>query len=147
MNASPESLPDWTPQEVQQSCDSVLPPTAAAGIRFFNAGDYFMAHEELEIAWRAEPGPARDLYRAILQIGLGYYHILRGNYRGAVKMFQRCQIWLAPFSGVCRGVNVDRLREDYLRAEAELLRLGAERLAIFDRKFLKPIEWIDPEES
>ena len=37
------------------------------GIRLFNAGQYWRAHEALEAAWREEPGAVRDLYRGILQ--------------------------------------------------------------------------------
>ena len=90
------------------------------------------------ISWRTRssnwPGvrnaaPVRDVYRGILQVGLGYYHILRLNYRGAVKMFQRCRQWLDPFPAACRGIDLARLRVDFLRAEAALLRLGPERLA------------------
>ena len=139
INSSADGNPAWTAEEARLACTGELHPLAVKGIEFYNAGDYFMAHEELEIAWREERGPVRDVYRGILQVGLGYYHILRLNYRGAVKMFQRCRQWLDPFPSSCRGVDLDQLRTDYLRAESELLRLGPERLAHFDRSLMKPI--------
>ncbi len=135
--------PGWTPEQACLACKGELHPLALKGIRFFNAGDYFMAHEELELAWRDERGPVRDVYRGILQVGLGYYHILRLNYRGAVKMFQRCRQWLEPFPSPCRGVDLDRLRTDFLRAEAELLRLGPEHLPHFDRSLMKPVVLVE----
>ena len=82
------------------------------------------------------------MYRGILQVGLGYYHILRLNYPGAVKMFKRCRPWLEPFPSSCRGIDLDQLKADYQHAEAALLRLGPSRLAQFDPDLLKPIVFI-----
>jgi uncharacterized protein len=135
--------PTWTATEIQASCDGGLHLLALKGIQLFNQEQFFEAHEELELAWREERGPIRDVYRGILQVGLGYYHIQRGNYKGAVKMFQRCRSWLAPYPSVCRGIDVERLRQDYQRAEAELLRLGAERLAEFNRAYIRPVVFAD----
>jgi hypothetical protein len=139
MQSSPPQGQAWSGQQAAQACEGELHPLAVKGIHFFNAGDYFMAHEELELAWREERGAVRDVYRGILQVGLGYYHILRLNYRGAVKMFQRCRQWLDPFPNACRGIDLALLRVDFLRAEEALLRLGPERLAQFDPRLLKPI--------
>jgi hypothetical protein len=69
-------------------------------------------------------GPVRDLYRAILQIGISYFQIERGNYRGAVKMLLRVRQWLAPLPAVCQGVDVSRLREDVERVYATLADTG-----------------------
>jgi len=142
MPAVPPQGKPWSAQQAANACEGDLHPLALKGIQFYNAGDYFMAHEELELAWREERGAIRDVYRGILQVGLGYYHILRMNYPGAVKMFQRCRQWLDPFPDTCRGINLERLRSDFLLAEAALLRLGPQRLAHFDRSLLKPIEFI-----
>jgi predicted metal-dependent hydrolase len=137
----------WTAEEAACACEGTLHPQALLGIRLFNAGDYFNAHEELELAWREERGPVRDVYRGVLQVGLGYYHILRLNYPGAVKMFQRCQPWLAPFPAVCRGIDLGRLRADVEAAERSLLRLGPARLANFDPGLLKPVCLVNSDED
>ena len=50
----------------------------------------------LKEAWRQDTGAARDFYRGILQVGIAYYQIERGNYRGAVKMLLRVRQWLDP---------------------------------------------------
>lgn len=122
-------------------CSGPLPDEALHGLELFNAGEYFEAHEALENAWRAETGPVRELYRGILQVGVAYYHLLNGNYSGAVKMFQRCKPWLEPFSDDCKGIELDRFREDFLQVEAELLRLGPERLHLFNRRLLRRIHY------
>lgn len=133
----------WSGEQISTACQGELHPLALKGVRYFNAQQYFEAHEELEIAWREERGPVRDVYRGILQVGLGYYHIQRMNYRGAVKMFQRCRHWLDPFPARCRGIDVAQLRLDMLSAEKELLRLGPDRLAQFNPVLMKPVIYHD----
>lgn len=116
-----------------------LHPQAIKGIRSFNAGQYFEAHEELETAWREETGEIRDLYRGILQIAVSYYHIQRGNYAGAVEMHRRAQKWLAKWNDVVLGIDVAQLRLDFDAAIGELTRLGAENMSQFDTALLKKI--------
>lgn len=129
----------YSREEIQNSCQGKLHPQARIGIELFNQGHYFEAHEALELAWRDEPGPVREFYRGILQIGVAYDHILNRNYPGAVKMFARAKKWLAAYPPVCRMVNLDQLRQDALLAEKRLLELGSEKLNQFERDLLKPI--------
>lgn len=123
----------------QSLCCEELHPEAVRGIELFNEGDYFEAHEALENAWKAEPGEIRNLYRAILQVGVAYYHLLRGNYTGARKMFHRYRQWIEPFPGTCRGIDITRFRQDAEAAEAYLIRLGPAGISHFDRSLLRPV--------
>lgn len=126
----------------QQSCvDAPLHPQALTGLELFNHGAYFEAHEALELAWRAETGSSRDLYRGILQVAVMYHHILRNNFPGAIKMFQRSMPWLLPFPDVCCGVDISDLRTNCLHVYNELARLGPGNIAFFDRKLLLPIKY------
>lgn len=124
-----------------ESCNGDLHPKAVEGIRLFNAGEFFEAHEELETAWRDETGEVRELYRGILQVAVAYLHITRGNYEGAVKVYGRSLKWTQGWSDVCRGINLKRLRDDAEAAINELERLGKEKIGEFDRSFFKPIQW------
>ena len=112
--------------------DGPLPAKVLEGIRLFNAREFFEQHEALEEAWLAEPGPVRDLYRGILQIGVGFYHLERQNFRGARNLLTYGMDRLAPFEPACRGVDVRSLRSAALRCRTELERLGRERIAEFD---------------
>ncbi|WKZ42059.1 MAG: DUF309 domain-containing protein [Anaerolineales bacterium] len=125
----------------EQDCDGPLHPKAIEGIELFNAGKFFDAHEELELAWREETGEIRDLYRGILQVAVTYLHITRGNYDGAVKVYGRSLKWTQGWNDVCRGVNVRKFRNDAQLAMQEVQRLGKERIAEFDRSLFKPIQW------
>ncbi len=116
-------------------------PLATAGLRLFNAGEYWHAHEALEAAWKDELGEIRHLYQGILQVGVAYLHVQRHNYRGAVKVFLRSQRLLKPFPDVCRGIAVGQLRRDAEVVLNEVRRLGPDRIAEFDPAMLKPLSW------
>ena len=122
-------------------CNAPLHPQAAEGLRLMNAGKYFEAHEALEEAWNEEKGSVRELYRGILQIAVVYLHITRRNYNGAVKVYGRSQKWLKDWPSICRGIQVGELRKDAEAVITEVNRLGAERLAEFDRSLLRPVKW------
>ena len=111
------------------------------GLRLFNAGEYFEAHEALEDAWNEEREPVRDLYRGILQVAVVYLHITRRNYNGAVKVYIRSQRWLKDWPEICRGIEVGQLRRDAEAAIDEVKRLGMERISDFDNSLLKPVRW------
>ncbi len=122
-------------------CDGPLHPKAIEGMRLFNAGKYFEAHEELEAAWKSEHGKVRELYQGILEAGVTYLHIRRGNYAGAVKVYGRSMRWLRQWPEVCRGVEIGRLRDDLTTAIEEVERLGERGISEFNQDLLKPVLW------
>lgn len=142
-----ENLAAWIAQldrrpdraALRDACREPLAALAIEGIELFNAGEYFDAHEELEHAWNADQGPARDLYRGILQVGVAYLQIERGNYRGAVKMLLRVKQWLDPLPPVCRTVEVDKLRREASAVYEALLAAGPDGIEDFDRTLFKPV--------
>ncbi|MEP7285883.1 MAG: DUF309 domain-containing protein [Chloroflexota bacterium] len=128
-------------EQLNDQCVELLPPLVLKGLHEFNAQEYFECHETLEAAWNQEAGPVREVYRAILQVGIAYYQIQRGNYRGAEKMFLRMVQWFAPLPDHCQGIDVAQLRADALAAHAHLEALGPERIKEFDLSLLKPIHY------
>jgi predicted metal-dependent hydrolase len=130
-------------EELDCQCREPLPPRAVEGVEKFNAGEYYRQHDLFEAQWVDTEGPVRDLYRAILQVGVAYYQIERGNYRGALKMLLRSVQWLSILPDVCQGVDVKQLREDSYRVRAELERLGEVDFASFDRGLIKPLKLVD----
>jgi predicted metal-dependent hydrolase len=122
-------------------CTGPIHPSAIEGMKLFNAGEYWLAHEELEAAWKEESGAVRELYRAILQTGVVYLHITRENYNGAIKVYGRAQKWIQPWPEVCRGIEIGRLRRDLDVVIEEVKRLGPDRLGDFDRSLFNPVRW------
>jgi hypothetical protein len=126
-----------------QECSEQLHARARAGIRLFNQGRYFEAHEELEAAWRDEKGKIRELYQGMLEAGVTYLHLQRGNLAGAEKVYGRSIRWLRPWPEVCRGVHIGQLRRDLEAAVTEATRLGADGLRPLTRGSFKPVVWRD----
>lgn len=138
-----ETLARASDQEgVTAACAEPLAQKARQGIEMFNEGHFYKCHDYLEEAWVEDQGLGRDLYRGILQVGIAYFQIERGNYRGAMKMLLRVRQWLEPLPAVCRGVNVARLREDVDRVHEAVMALGPERLEEVDRALFRDIELV-----
>jgi uncharacterized protein len=129
---------------LEQTCLAPLSEIALRGLQLYNQGEYFEAHEVLEAAWRQDQTRGRELYQGILQVGIAYLQIERGNYTGALKMFHRARRWLDPLPDRCRGVQVEQLRQDAQRAQAALKALGRDRMAEFDHALFRPVVFQNP---
>jgi CheY-like chemotaxis protein len=123
-------------------CGEPLPDGVMRGIEEFNAGQYFEQHETLELVWRAELRPIRDLYRGVLQIGLACLQVERGNGIGALKMINRAVKWLPPFRPTCQGIDVDRLLADAARLREAIERSGADHTDRVDRRLFPKIHML-----
>lgn len=115
-------------------------PELLRGIEQFNRREYFECHETLEAAWNAEPAPVRTLYKGVLQVGVGCYHLLRRNYRGAVVKLQTGADYLEPFAPRCMGIEVGRLIADARRLRAAIVALGPERIGEVDLALLPTVQ-------
>jgi hypothetical protein len=124
-------------------CQDHLSFYAKRGLKEFNRGEYFKAHDFLEKAWIEDESPGRELYRAILQVAVAYYQVLQGNYNGAAKMFLRLRQWIDPIPDLCRGINVAKFRKEARVVHEEVLNLGPGRIEEFDQSLLKPVEYED----
>ena len=95
----------------------------------FNRGEYWHQHETLETVWRAEQDESiRNFYKGILQVGVGFYHITRRNYRGAVKVLTRGINYLRPYAPRCMGVEVRRLIDEATQVLEQVRALGPDRI-------------------
>lgn len=121
------------------------PPAAALvhGIAEFNAGLFFEQHETLEEAWIEEHDPIRYLYQGILQIGVGFYHLLtKRNAYGAGRMWAKGVRLLETFPPVCSGVEVAALVAATHACMAELERVTPD-LDAFDRRLIPQIHMVN----
>ncbi len=128
---------------IMSACQKPLNALAEQGIRKINGGEFYKGHDDLEEAWRQDGSAARDLYRGLLQVGIAYYQIECGNYRGAMKMLLRVRQWLDPLPDTCRTVDVAQLRFDTEAVHKALVDLGPDRIKEFDRGFFKPVLLVD----
>lgn len=113
--------------------DDELSDAARLGIEEFNRGDYFEQHEYFEAAWIAEQRAIRELYQGILQIGLAFLQIERGNWQGAIKMFRRGLPKLRTLPTQSQGIDIGTFRATAEALHEQLTALGPERLDEFDQ--------------
>lgn len=125
-------------------CQEPPPEDLSRGIAQFNRQEYFEAHETLEELWNAEPDVCRVLYKGILQVGVGCYHLQRGNRRGALLKLQAGADYLTPFAPRCMSVEIAELITDALRLLAAVEAAGPDGLAGVDRALLPIIHMTSP---
>ena len=76
---------------------TTVDPLFLRGIEQFNEQEFFECHEVLEELWNRQLEPEKQLTQGILQIAVGYYHYLRGNYEGTRRLFRRGLPRVTPF--------------------------------------------------
>ena len=124
--------------EKRPSTTCADPPSEALrlGVALFNQRAFFEQHEVLEEAWLAESGSVRNLYRGILQIGVGFYHLDHNNYRGARNLLRYGLVRLEAFEPRCMGVNVAELRCAVTHVLKTIEALGPDGLENFDERLI-----------
>jgi predicted metal-dependent hydrolase len=105
-------------------CDDAPPDALLHGIDEFNRQEFFEQHETLEGIWIHEADAVRYLYQGILQVGVGFYHWRRGNWRGAVAKLGQGVVKLEPYRPSCMTIDVERLVLETIGLREELVRRG-----------------------
>jgi predicted metal-dependent hydrolase len=59
------------------------------GIKFFNKGLYYEAHESWEDLWRLADTDARIFCQGLVQVAVGLHHVANGNSRGGNRVLAR----------------------------------------------------------
>lgn len=77
------------------------------GIDEFNSRQFYDCHETLETFWRTQSEPERQLTQGIIQIAVAYYHLERGNVKGALRLFERGLPRVRAFAPVSMGLSLD----------------------------------------
>ncbi len=127
--------------ENQAESPEGLPNLALQGIEEFNRGEFYECHEYLEEAWMQEPRRVRFLYQGILQVGVGFYHLQNGNWRGATGVLRNGIERLREFEPKMLGIDVARLVRESEACLEELEELGRERVREFDASKIPKVEW------
>lgn len=139
MRAIRKSKPGWSDR-----CADPPPEGLLVGIEEFNRHEFFEQHETLEAIWIREPDPVRYLYQGILQVGVGFYHWRRGNWRGAVAKLRQGLEKLEPYRPACMTIDVDRLVTETARLYGDLQRQGPGSLPAFPPPGLPQVHRVEP---
>jgi uncharacterized protein len=71
--------------------------------------DYFEAHEELELAWRAAEPVERDFFQGLVHVTVAWYQAARGNRPGCERQLEKAAQRLAPYTPSHRHVDVSSI--------------------------------------
>jgi hypothetical protein len=91
---------DWTSGEL------------AEGLRLYEAGEFFAAHELWELVWLRTPPPEKAFLQGIIQITAAFHHLQRGNPRGTQLLLEAALKRLDPLSDNFGGIRVAWLRDE-----------------------------------
>src|SRR5215471_6786936 len=78
----------------------------ARGLDLIRARQFFEAHEELELAWRAADPGERDFYQGLVHVAVAWYQAGRGRPVATASQLEKAARRLAPFAPAHRGVDV-----------------------------------------
>ena len=89
-----------------------------------------------------EPRRVRFLYQGILQVGVGFYHLQNGNWRGATGLLRNGTVRLREFEPTTLGIDVARLVRECEQCLKELEELGREHVGEFDQKVVPKVKFV-----
>jgi predicted metal-dependent hydrolase len=114
-----------------------------AGIELIRRGEYFAAHEELELAWRAAPQDERDFFQGLVHVAVAWYQAGRGRQIGTERQLAKAIRRLTPYAPAHRGLDLDALLVQ-LRSALEVAQ--ADRLEHAVRIDLDAVELVEEQQ-
>jgi len=94
------------------------------GLELIRRGEFFEAHEELELAWRAAPAAERDFFQGLVHVTVAWYQAGRGRPVACSSQLEKAQRRLSSYPSSHRGVDVAGVLGQVERA-AELVASGS----------------------
>jgi hypothetical protein len=95
----------------------------------FNVGLFFEAHEHLEHHWVSlPPSPTKRFIQGIIQVSVGFHHVMRGSYDGAVNQLEKGLAKLVASCGDVVGLDANRFRREVAEVRRRIVDCGRERM-------------------
>lgn len=76
------------------------------GLTLIRDGEFFAAHEELELAWRAAPAEERDFFQGLVHVAVAWYQSGRGRPVATARQLEKAARRLGPYAPAYRGLDV-----------------------------------------
>jgi hypothetical protein len=92
----------------------------AEGLELIRRGEYFAAHEELEIAWRSADAGERDFCQGLVHVAVAWYQAGRGKRIGCERQLEKARRRLSPYAPAHRGLDVSAILAQVDRAAARV---------------------------
>jgi len=95
----------------------------AEGLRLYDAGEFFTAHEAWESVWLTCPEPEKTFLQGLIQVTAAFHHLRRENRLGTQLLLQaalrRLDRYPASFGGISVSILCSDIRERLQALEAE----------------------------
>ena len=87
----------------------------AEGLRLYDAGEFFAAHEAWESVWLRAPEPEKMFLQGLIQVTAAFHHLQRNNPLGTALLLQaalgRIERYPASFAGISVVLLCNDIRE------------------------------------
>ena len=124
------------------------PSSFEEAVRLFNQRQFFECHEVLEDLWRPlPPGAEKEFLQGLLQVGVGFHHLLNHNHIGAKNLLRA---GLSRLEGVesqaayIPPIDLNALLAASQQALQSVLNLGPDRLTDFPEHLIPIVRLIQP---
>jgi uncharacterized protein len=84
----------------------------AEGLRLYDAGEFFAAHEAWESVWLTAQEPEKTFLQGLIQVAAAFHHLQRDNRLGTARLLRAALGRLERFPAYFGGISVDLLRHD-----------------------------------
>ena len=91
-----------------------------AGLELLRRGEWFAAHEELELAWRAAEPAERDFFQGLVHVAVAWYQAGRGRRIGCERQLEKAARRLGPYAPRHRGLDLEPVLASVAEARAGL---------------------------
>lgn len=81
------------------------------GIRLFNTGKFFAAHEALEVVWLDARGEEKIFLHGLIQLAAAFHHYTRQNEPGFRSLLEKGWIKLGNLGKAREGIDLGNLRQ------------------------------------
>jgi predicted metal-dependent hydrolase len=122
----------------------IYDPLYLKGIAYFNACEFFEAHEVWEELWKEYSGDLRLFYKGLIQAAVALHHFGNGNIRGARKVYRSSRGYLQQYRPTCLGLNLDKFLTEFDACFADVAASQEEYPRIELNPELIPEIWLEP---
>jgi uncharacterized protein len=95
----------------------------ADGLRLYDAGEFFAAHEAWESVWLGSPEPEKTFLQGLIQVTAAFHHLRRNNPLGTMLLLQAALRRLDRYPPDFGGISVMLLCHD-IRDQLRMLESG-----------------------
>jgi uncharacterized protein len=95
----------------------------AEGLRLYEAGEFFAAHEAWETVWLRAQEPEKMFLQGLIQVTAAFHHLQRNNLHGTALLLQAALGRLERYPARFGDISVDVLCND-IRAWLQALEAG-----------------------